>query len=959
MPTHHLKPKAGKPEIEEDNNICFFGQTNYRNQMRTFGMKLDDRRRHTYVIGKTGMGKTTLMENMVLHDIYNGNGIGIVDPHGDFSEKILDYIPSHRINDVVYVNPSDVDFPVGFNILEVSDPAQKHLVAQGLMATFKKIWPDTWSSRMEYILNNTLLALLDYPGSTLLGINRLLGDKKYRKKVVAKLTDPVIKAFWEQEFAQYNDRYASEAVAPIQNKIGQFLSASVIRNMVAQVKSTIDIRSAMDSKKILIMNLSKGRIGEDNSRLLGGMLITKIQLSAMERVDTLEVDRKDFFLYVDEFQNFATPSFANILSEARKYRLGLIMAHQYVAQLDEIVADAVFGNVGTLITFRVGAADAEFLAKEFMPTFTEEDIINLPKFQIFLKLMIDGVSSSPFSASSLPPIGQVTGSREKVIRNSRERYANPRSVIEDKINRWSAGDGDEVVSATKEITPKPESTPNTNDKIIEGNLVEADKKTDDKPEEKKEEVVKKEYKREDSKKETKREDKREEKPEERKEYQPKDNQDKREYKKEDKRENKISDRDKNSSQADKNKFDNSQSDDKNKSSNYKSDNNRNNNYSKSQSSGLSLTDLSSREKVVKKDSRQNNNQNQNSKITNDLVSTANVSNSNFSYKDKTQDEKQNQSSVLSLNDLSSRNDINKKSSVHDNRITNDLVSTANISDRENKSDNNKDNNKKSEEELRAKQIKDLQDLLVKADKKAVPDNINNIVTNNISNHVTNHVTNNDLQKKQEVSKEVSEEVRRSRLEKEKLFENLNVIGTGTNNIKEITNNYQKESTENIKNIDNVDNSKTQKLTLADLLETKKETREEKNEEKKEVRNELTSEDKLVDACPERIVEDDNIKQIEDVHLATEEVETEAKTEIKKEESKAEEPKRKRRRRGKRGGRGRSGLISNSSQVVENKPENKTEQNQETKQEVKPQQKTDLAKPVKQVISPDQVITFDN
>ncbi len=435
MPTHHLKKAQEEDTPQED--ICIFAQTNFRNRPHRFGVKLDDRRRHMYVIGKTGMGKTTMMENMVLSDIYKGHGVGVVDPHGDFAEKILDYIPSNRLNDVIYFNPADVENPIGFNILEAQTPEQKHLIAAGLMATFKKIWPDVWSSRMEYILNNTILALLDVPGSTLMGINRMLSDKAYRRTVVKQLTDPVIKAFWVDEFASWSERYATEATAAVQNKIGQFLSAGLIRNMVAQVKSTVDIRNAMDTKKILIMNLSKGRIGEDNSRLLGGMLITKIQLSAMERVDTLEKDRVDFFLYVDEFQNFASPSFANILSEARKYRLSLIMAHQYVKQLDEVVADAVFGNVGTIITFRVGAGDAEALATEFAPVFTEEDIINLTKFKILLKLMIDGVASMPFSAGTLPPIGRPTGSLDKVIRVSRERYGRQRSVIEEKINRWS------------------------------------------------------------------------------------------------------------------------------------------------------------------------------------------------------------------------------------------------------------------------------------------------------------------------------------------------------------------------------------------------------------------------------------------------------------------------------------------------------------------------------------------
>ncbi len=463
MPTPQLR-KQGEGEIEKP-NICLFAQTNYRNQMRRFGIKLDDRRRHMYVIGKTGMGKTTLMENMVLSDIYSGYGVGVVDPHGDFAEKILDYIPNNRINDVVYFNPSDMEFPVGFNILEVISEEQKHLVVAGLMSIFKKIWQDLWSARMEYILNNTLLALVDNPGSTLLGINRMLADKKYRKRIVSKVKDPVIKAFWQNEFANYPEKYMVEAVAPIQNKIGQFLSASIIRNMVSQVKSTINVRQIMDSQKIFIMNLSKGRIGEDNSRLLGGMLITEIQLAAMERVDTPEAERKDFFLYVDEFQNFATQSFANILSEARKYRLALIMAHQYIAQLEEEVADAVFGNVGTMVSFRVGGADAEALAKEFAPVFTEEDLVNLTKFTMVLKLMIDGVASQPFTAFSMPPIAIKTGNAEKIIKVSRERYGKSRAEIEEKIAKWSGmdmgsdeeedGGNDEINPELKEIIHSP------------------------------------------------------------------------------------------------------------------------------------------------------------------------------------------------------------------------------------------------------------------------------------------------------------------------------------------------------------------------------------------------------------------------------------------------------------------------------------------------------------------------
>jgi CxxC-x17-CxxC domain-containing protein len=407
-----------------------------------------------YLLGKTGVGKTTLMKQMILSDIYNGNGVGLVDPHGDFVEDILNYIPKNRVNDVVYFNPSDVDFPVGFNVLESIDPRHKHLVASGLMGVFKKIWPDVWSPRMEYILNNCILALLDYPGSTLLGINRLLVDKDYRKRVVAQIQNPVVKTFWVSEYARYSEKFATEAIAPIQNKVGQFLSSSIIRNIVAQVKSTINIRDIMDGKKIFLMNLSKGRIGEDSTRLLGGMLVTKLQLGAMERVDIAEKDRQDFFLYVDEFQNFATESFANILSEARKYRLDLIMAHQYITQLEEEVAAAVFGNIGTLVCFRVGAEDAEFLAKEFAPDLIEEDLVNLPKYNMYLKLMIDGVSSAPFSASTFVSDFEITKNIDKVIQVSRERYAESRTVIEEKIMRWSGMDeSGEMSDETDENRP--------------------------------------------------------------------------------------------------------------------------------------------------------------------------------------------------------------------------------------------------------------------------------------------------------------------------------------------------------------------------------------------------------------------------------------------------------------------------------------------------------------------------
>lgn len=422
---------------EHENEVMPFASTNFRGAKQAFGIKTDDRRRHIYVVGKTGMGKTTLLENMVLHDINAGHGVAYIDPHGDTASNLLDFIPPNRINDVVYFNPADMEFPIGFNPLEVKSENEKHLVASGMMGVFKKIWEGVWSPRMEYIMLNCILALLDVPGSTMLGIARILADKEYRKKTVAQIKDPAVRSFWVNEFAGYSERFASEAIAPIQNKVGQFLSASITRNIVAQSKSTFNLREVMDERKIFIANLSKGLVGEDSSRLLGAMLITKLQLAAMERVDMPEGDRQDFYLYVDEFQNFSTESFASILSEARKYRLNLITAHQYIEQLDETVAAAIFGNVGTIISFRVGAQDAETLAREFAPVFTEEDVINLAKFEIYLKLMIDGVASAPFSANTLPPIAKKTGTRDKVIDVSRERNAIKRAVIEEKVLQWS------------------------------------------------------------------------------------------------------------------------------------------------------------------------------------------------------------------------------------------------------------------------------------------------------------------------------------------------------------------------------------------------------------------------------------------------------------------------------------------------------------------------------------------
>ena len=424
-------------------DINFFAKTNFRNEERIFGIKTDDRRRHMYALGKTGMGKSNLLENMAIQDIQNGKGVCVIDPHGEFADKMLEAVPANRINDVIYFNPADAEYPIAFNILEAVEEDKKNLIASGMMGVFKKIWPDVWSARMEYILNNTILALLDYPGSTMLGVSRMMSDSDFRKRVYPAIKDPVVKGFWINEFDKWDDKFRKEAVAAIQNKVGQFLSSSIIRHVVGQPKSSIDLRDIMDNQKILIVNLSKGRIGEDSMRLLGGMLITKLQLTVMGRVDIPEEQRKDFYLYVDEFQNFANESFASILSEARKYRLNLILTHQYINQLifdnNTGMRDAIFGNVGTIISFRVGAEDAEFLEKEFDPVFLLNDIVNLSKYHVYLKLMIDGIAGDAFSATTLPPfdLRETKENAEKVIRISRERYGRSRAEIEEKISRWS------------------------------------------------------------------------------------------------------------------------------------------------------------------------------------------------------------------------------------------------------------------------------------------------------------------------------------------------------------------------------------------------------------------------------------------------------------------------------------------------------------------------------------------
>jgi len=433
--------------------LTVFAKTDFRNVSSKFGIKLIDRGLHMYAIGKTGTGKSTMLENMIIDDINEGRGVAVVDPHGDLVNHVLDFIPSNRINDVVYFNPSDKNHPVGFNPLENVDPDLKNIIASGVVGIFKKIFGESWGPRLEYILRNAILALLEYPDSTLLGVMRILTDKDFRKKVVEKITDPVVKEFFINEYDKWDQKFRLEAIQSIQNKVGQFLSTSTIRNVVGQPKSSFNIREVMDEKKILLLDLSIGKIGEDNAALLGAMMISKIQLAAMQRADVPEKQRIDFYLYVDEFQNFATESFAIILSEARKYHLNLIMTNQYIAQMNEVVANAIFGNVGTTISFRVGAQDASVLVKEFEPVFDANDLVNLGNYHVYVKMAIDGVTRPAFSAITLPPISTHNNNRDKIVNSSREKYSRDRSFVEDKISQWSA-----PINQNDEIIMKKETT---------------------------------------------------------------------------------------------------------------------------------------------------------------------------------------------------------------------------------------------------------------------------------------------------------------------------------------------------------------------------------------------------------------------------------------------------------------------------------------------------------------------
>ncbi len=419
--------------MNSETQITPIGLTNWRNNQQPFGIYDKDRSGHIYAIGKTGVGKSTLLLNMAIADIQQGKGVGIIDPHGDLAETILNYIPHERIADVVYFNATDSDFPIAFNPLHGVHPDHRDLVALGLLSTFKKLWPDFWGPRLDYILKHCLLTLLEFPDATFLDIQPLLTDPSFRNHVLHYVTNPHIIAFWRNEFEKLSPGLRSEAISPILNKMGAFLTSGTLRNIVGQKTRGFRVQQMLDEGKILIVNLAKGKIGEDTSALLGGIILTSIQLAALHRTTKEEHTRRPFYLFVDEAHSFMTLSFADMLSESRKYGLSIFLTHQYIEQLHEDIRAAVFGNVGTMIAFRVGAEDAKYLAKEFYPVFNEEDLITLPKYSIYLKLQIDGATSKPFSALTLPLPKYVENHKEEVIVLSRKKYNKRRYDVEQEI----------------------------------------------------------------------------------------------------------------------------------------------------------------------------------------------------------------------------------------------------------------------------------------------------------------------------------------------------------------------------------------------------------------------------------------------------------------------------------------------------------------------------------------------
>ena len=465
-----IEPPMNLPKNGED-GVTVFAETDYRGNRYEFGIKSVDRRKHFYLLGKTGVGKSTVFKNMFISDILRGDGACMVDPHGELIEELLDFIPPERVEDVIYFNPTDTLYPIGFNLLELKDKSQRDLIADGVVEVFKKQFGTSWGPRLQYILTNTVATALEAQGTTLLSVTRLLLDKNYRKFILKQVNDPILIKFWEEEYAQMsqNNRLLAESVSPIQNKVGRFISSAVTRNIIGQVKSTIDLREIMDTKKILLVNLAQGKLGEETASLLGGMIITRLQSTALERVDIPSDERNDFYLFVDEFQNFATDSFAKILSEARKFKLDLCMTNQYIDQLPLTVRQAIFGNVGTLGSFVVSQSDAAILEKEFAPAVSSEDLVSLDAHSMYLKLCIDGMTSNTFSARSLPPRYQPFGLKSRVVSISREKYGVSKDLIEDKITRWSnqtySDSGNRSLKKKESVSDKGDSNDNGGYKV--------------------------------------------------------------------------------------------------------------------------------------------------------------------------------------------------------------------------------------------------------------------------------------------------------------------------------------------------------------------------------------------------------------------------------------------------------------------------------------------------------------
>lgn len=418
------------------NDFVILGVRDIWGEEEPFALFGPDRRHHLYTIGKSGTGKTTMLRNMILQDIEAGRGVAVIDPHGDLSDELLDHIPRYRIEDVAYFNPADGEYPVGFNLLSQVAEGRRHLVASGIVSVFRSIWSDSWGPRLEYVLYAAVAAILECENVSLLSVQRMLSDKRYRLWVVKQVKDPIIRSFWSNEFERYEKRFLQEVIAPIQNKVGQLLMSPHLRNILGQVKSRIDARFMMDRGRVFIANLSKGKLGSDKANLLGALLVTQFQIAAMERSDLPEEERRDFYLYVDEFQSFATDSFAAILSEARKYRLCLTLSHQYLAQLKPMILDAVLGNVGSLVSFRVGHEDASQLEMAFGNTYAARQFSGLSNREVCAKLLTDGQDIEPFVGRTIPPVNRNYGYRERIIRRSREKHAIPRATIERRIRQW-------------------------------------------------------------------------------------------------------------------------------------------------------------------------------------------------------------------------------------------------------------------------------------------------------------------------------------------------------------------------------------------------------------------------------------------------------------------------------------------------------------------------------------------